>query len=288
MNRNRAFLKLYLVIPFIIGITPVKLFSQNINRDSLRKAAFSRDSIRQDSIVEKDKIKANARWDARKQKLNPIQLQLFKVDKKNSTSDFFKPQKKFVSDTALLSDSVYVKAFRQAAYERAIYGNSKIPKCIWGSFGMGVSAGTSGGGNVAINGNIEIPLGQLITLEGRTAPSYPLGISINSFGVLYGIIFKQEYSFFTISVGITEVIVDNTFEDTSPSNSWFKPDITTRVTTIGVPILLQYYAVVGRHQHFGFGVSVFANINSAQTLAGINLSLGFGRLSTHERRNKTN
>jgi len=56
---------------------------------------------------------------------------LFKMDKavwkqfRNKhfayTSDYFKPQAANVGDTAMLSDSVYVTAYRQAAYARTLH-----------------------------------------------------------------------------------------------------------------------------------------------------------------------
>ncbi|HEY0056416.1 MAG TPA: hypothetical protein VGB63_13765 [Pedobacter sp.] len=55
----------------------------------------------------------------RRFKLTEPEFQQFKKDKRNSTSDLFKPKSKRVSDTTLLADSVYSKAYRNYAYIKA-------------------------------------------------------------------------------------------------------------------------------------------------------------------------
>jgi hypothetical protein len=51
--------------------------------------------------------------------LTKAEYKLFKQDKRNITSDLFKPKPNTVSDTSLLADSVYVKAYRNFAYINA-------------------------------------------------------------------------------------------------------------------------------------------------------------------------
>jgi hypothetical protein len=58
-----------------------------------------------------------ARTDVRKYfKLSDEKMKVFRKNRGNSTSDFFKPSQESVSDPALLQDSVYVKAYRESAY----------------------------------------------------------------------------------------------------------------------------------------------------------------------------
>ena len=75
------------------------LFSQSLSKDSLIKAAYA---------------------DAENFKLNRQNFKVFRKSRSNSYSDLFKPAKANVSDTTLLRDSVYVNAFRNAAYRKTL------------------------------------------------------------------------------------------------------------------------------------------------------------------------
>jgi len=99
---------------------PGRLPAQNINRDSLKRKAFNRDSITRDSIADVARITTIAKTDGRRLRLSTAQRQKFNADKKNVGSDLLKPRLNTVSDTLLLSDSVYVKAFRMAAYNKEL------------------------------------------------------------------------------------------------------------------------------------------------------------------------
>jgi hypothetical protein len=66
----------------------------------------------------RDSITRIAKQDAELFWLNKKDLKTFRKDRHNYTSDFFKPIKAVVSDTALLKDSVYVKAYRRIAFEK--------------------------------------------------------------------------------------------------------------------------------------------------------------------------
>ena len=70
-------------------------------------------TARRDSIV---KIGVK---DGRNLHLSHLEQMRFKEDKDNYISDLFKPSAATSSDTALLKDSVYVKAFRMAAFKKA-------------------------------------------------------------------------------------------------------------------------------------------------------------------------
>ena len=61
-----------------------------------------------------------AERDAHGFKLGKADLKIFRQNKKNNTSDFFKPTAATTSNAALLQDSVYVKAFRDEAYHKAL------------------------------------------------------------------------------------------------------------------------------------------------------------------------
>lgn len=94
----KSFLLSLLIVCFSFGNS----FSQTINPDSLKKIAVA---------------------DVKQFKLDDKTLKKFKENRSNSTSDFFKPSKLNTSNSALLSDSVYVKAFRKEAYKKTKKAN---------------------------------------------------------------------------------------------------------------------------------------------------------------------
>ncbi len=92
---------------------------------------FASDSIKQDSITYNTKITIDAKWDARKIRLARTNREKFNASGKNPNSDLFKPRNELVSNTALLVDSVYVKAFRLAAYKKALaYKKGSVAHCF--------------------------------------------------------------------------------------------------------------------------------------------------------------
>ena len=112
-------MKTTFLLILLLCFASVKLTAQSINRDSLKRIAFSRDSIIQDSLAGVARIINMATTDGRRLRLSTAQRQKFNAEKKNAGSDLFKPALNTVSDTLMLSDSVYTKAFRTAAYKKA-------------------------------------------------------------------------------------------------------------------------------------------------------------------------
>jgi len=74
----------------------------------------------QAQTLRKDSVVKDAFTDVKRFKLNKQQFKEFRKNKTNSYSDLFKPTKATVSDTANLADSVYVNAFRNAAYNKIL------------------------------------------------------------------------------------------------------------------------------------------------------------------------
>ncbi|CAM3874239.1 hypothetical protein MUGA111182_14555 [Mucilaginibacter galii] len=70
--------------------------------------------------LRKDSVVKTAYNDVKRFKLYKEEFKKFKKNKTNSNSDLFKPTKATVSDTASLADSVYVNAFRNAAYNKTL------------------------------------------------------------------------------------------------------------------------------------------------------------------------
>ena len=61
-----------------------------------------------------------AQRDAHKFKLSKADLKIFRQNRKNATSDFFKPTTATTANAALLQDSTYVKAYRAEAFHNAL------------------------------------------------------------------------------------------------------------------------------------------------------------------------
>lgn len=74
------------------------------------------DALRTDTTIA---IK-QAEKDAHGFRLNKADLKLFRQNRKNSTSDLFKPTAATTANAAMLQDSVYVKAYRAEAYHNAL------------------------------------------------------------------------------------------------------------------------------------------------------------------------
>jgi hypothetical protein len=88
-----------LIVSCILMNFYTALYAQSLSKDSLIKAAYA---------------------DAKGFRLNRQDFKTFRKSRSNSYSDLFKPTKANVGDTTLLADSVYVNAFRNAAYGKTL------------------------------------------------------------------------------------------------------------------------------------------------------------------------
>lgn len=100
MNKSLTFLFVCLLA------ASTQTFSQSTNPESVKEIAIN---------------------DANNFKLIEANLKRFKSERSKHTSDFFKPTLSTTSNASLLSDSVYVKAFRQAAHKNTRNSN-KVKK----------------------------------------------------------------------------------------------------------------------------------------------------------------
>ena len=100
MNKSLTFLFVCLLA------ASTQTFSQSTNPESVKEIAIN---------------------DANNFKLSEANLKRFKSERSKHTSDFFKPTFGTTSNASLLSDSVYVKAFRQAAHKNTRNSN-KVKK----------------------------------------------------------------------------------------------------------------------------------------------------------------
>jgi hypothetical protein len=152
----------FILTLLLICFASFNLTAQSINRDSLKRIAFTRDSIIQDSLADVARIITMAKTDGRRLHLITPQRQKFIADKKNAGSDLFKPTLSTVSDTLMLNDSVYAKAFRMAAYKKA-FGYRKrtaghyvlvsgivAASAVAAFFVIGISIWLAGGANAGV------------------------------------------------------------------------------------------------------------------------------------------
>jgi hypothetical protein len=236
---------LMLILLFIVVLVFLCFISDNLSAQGAK-----RDSIKQDSMAYINNIRSIAGSDGRKQQLSPTQIKLFLVYKKKFRADLFNPQINFVSNTTLLTDSNYLKAFREGAYQRALDDMAIIPRCIWGAFGPGIDNISSKNFNTAISGSLELSKKQLVSVDVRGNWAVLAGTSTTAVSFLYGGIIKQHSSFLTISTGVSIINVNQSY-----FNLFAAPTPSTSTTDLGLPIIVQGYFVVG--QHVGFGVSAY-------------------------------
>jgi hypothetical protein len=73
------------------------------------------------SISRDSAMTESAKADAKNFKLDRNAMGQFRARHFPNTSDHFKPTASMVSDTSLLKDSAYVKAFKMAAYQKTLH-----------------------------------------------------------------------------------------------------------------------------------------------------------------------
>jgi len=266
---------LFIITLFLLCFANSRLAAQNVNRDSLKRIAFIRDSIKQDSLADVAQTIGKAKMDGGRFRLSPLQMEQFKAGKKTPDADLFKPTRATVSDTTLLYDSLYVKTYRLAAYKRALDDQVIIPRCCWGSLGAG--GNTAGDGAFSVNVNEEFAQKLLVTESLQLETNgFLASTSVVNYSVLAGKIFKRKFSMFTLSAGLSYVTM-------TVSPGLFSDTPAIHQSTVGIPVLIQAYLVA--LQTFGLGINAYANLNSVKTTAGITLSIAIGALATHESKN---
>ena len=164
--------------------------------------------------------------------------------------------------------------------------NTKIPPAFWGEFGYGASSVGSFSG--IVYGNAQITQKLIITggLQGES--NQPLSVinlsarhevDLNSVNLFIGKIYKQEYSMFIISAGLSYV---QDQQLTTYGLFSATPAINQSKYVVGVPVLIRGYWVWG--QCVALGAGVYGNFNTQQSSGGATLLLAFGRIQTHQPR----
>ena len=110
-------IKLFCITLLLAGITASAAKAQTAGTDSLIRIA---------------------RADAKNFRLNDQDFKQFRKNRGNSGSDYFKPVAANVSNSALLQDSVYVMAYRQAAYAKTHHRHTAGHYVLWGGAAVAV------------------------------------------------------------------------------------------------------------------------------------------------------
>ena len=146
--------------------------------------------------------------------------------------------------------------------------NRANEKYFWFNFGMG--KGSVGTHAFALEANASYQFGKnLITL--RSAGTAELfGKSIGDYGLLYGIILKQQPTFVSFGVGLA-------FVGGSISQGLFSTKEPEKIgPTIGLPLEVQLFFRPARF--LGIGLYGFANLNPEESFVGATISLQLGKL----------
>ena len=170
------------------------------------------------------------------------------------------------------------------------------PKSYWGTFGFGAStidyAFTAAlnaelSGNYVVSASAQAEFNRFeINILGPASGDFTY---VYNYDLLFGKIFKQRISFFTISAGLG-VINYTSYTDSvyviSQGSGLFNS--TYGAVTINqrnryalnIPILLQGYLVIAKPVAIGF--SGYVNLNRVHTTAGITLNIALGRMTTRK------
>jgi len=110
-------IKLFCITLLLAGITTLAARAQTTAADSLVRLA---------------------RADAKHFRLNDADFKKFRKNRGNSGSDYFKPVAANVSNSALLNDSIFVMAYRQATYAKTHHRHTAGHYILWGGVGLTV------------------------------------------------------------------------------------------------------------------------------------------------------
>jgi hypothetical protein len=150
--------------------------------------------------------------------------------------------------------------FTNAVGQTTRRDSTRIPKAYW----VGSGGGFSFLGDVEImyNANAEIGNHWLITsLAQVEAKFFGSGnANIFTFGLQAGKVYKRGTGIFALSAGFAIMRVNDQ-------------------KTAGVPVLIQAHTVI--LQTVGFGINLYANLNTISPSAGLNLTVALGRMATH-------
>jgi len=170
--------------------------------------------------------------------------------------------------------------------QRARTDSNSAPKSFWGTFGFG---GSSVGPLGMLTANAEIGHHYVFSAVAETETNgYGQAATNNQdvtrFNVLFGKIFRQQYTFLTVSAGVGTVdfsTYDMVHDDNTPATSWqyIRANYKYRYA-FEVPVMVQYYLLMSKT--VSFGIQGFVNFNRIRTTEGFSLDFAFGRMRTRD------
>ncbi|MDB5132068.1 MAG: hypothetical protein JWR02_1817 [Mucilaginibacter sp.] len=191
---------------------------------------------------------------------------------------------------AVFMSAIMLLACCTAAFGQAAATNNINAKHnYWGSLGFGPT--TFGSSVLGGDLNAEIANQWVISAESKVELQSFLSsnVTVTTYDILAGKIFKQKFSFITVSAGLGLVDLNtvttstnaptvsstpqNQFTLTFPSYTWHDQ------YALNIPIEVQMYFVPVTP--FAVGVGAYVNLNTIRTTAGFTVRLALGRMSTH-------
>lgn len=176
----------------------------------------------------------------------------------------------------LFYTSVLLTCCLSNAYaQRARTDSNSAPKNFWGTFGFG---GSSVGPLGMLTASAEIGHHYVFSAVAETEVNHfwsteTNNLEVTRYNVLFGKIFRQQYTFLTVSAGVGTVnfttydrLNDNTFKNTSDRYAF------------EVPVMVQYYLLMTKN--VSFGIQGFVDFNRIRTTEGFSINFAFGRMRT--------
>ncbi|MBW4889797.1 hypothetical protein KXQ82_08720 [Mucilaginibacter sp. HMF5004] len=173
---------------------------------------------------------------------------------------------------ALLLTCICVKTRAQAQ------SDDTTQRSYWASVGYGAgtfaenqtefTVATELKNNWVLAGNVQAEL------DARKSYVQMHVAEVSTYNLLAGKLHHLKTSFFTTSVGLG-VVHRNSFDTNGTQGVQLNE---TDENTIGVPITVQGFILPLKW--LGLGLSAYVNLNTVQTIAGINFSIAIGKMGT--------
>ncbi len=155
----------------------------------------------------------------------------------------------------------------------------KQPTGVWVNGGLGLSSL----GSVGLSANLSVQYGEILfsmrtTRNIESLDVFTRNIVLNDSGLLIGFATEKSELHSSVAIGVA-LVTGYQFEPLNPFPLVFGNggeeghDITSK---IGIPIEAQFF--LRPSSFLGFGVYMYADINTVESFAGITLSLQLGKL----------
>src|SRR5665213_183157 len=161
--------------------------------------------------------------------------------------------------------------------QRAHTDSSRAAKSYWGTFGFGgssvgplgmLTASSGIGHHYVFSAVAETEVNHFWSTETNN-------LDVTRYNVLFGKIFRQQYTFLTLSAGVGTVNF-TTYDRVNDNTSKY----TSNKDAFEVPVMVQYYVLMSKT--VSFGIQGFVDFNRIRTTEGFSLNFAFGRMRTRD------